>query len=149
MREIFHLKSKSFSINAMYGHKKFKTSAARDWEYGVLHELNSTENLQKFERLRSHFDPNKHSFSVSIIVSYPEQKFYAQSTQLISSHTHDVSNVEKPLIDLFFLPKYYDLSDPYGVKNLNCDDKFITRLFSMKKVGASNGITVKIAIIGR
>jgi hypothetical protein len=149
MRETFCLTGKSFSINAMYGPKKFKTSAARDWEYSVLHQLNSSENLAKFERLRSYFNPNKHVFSVSIIVTYPENKFYARSTQLISSHTHDVSNVEKPLIDLFFLPKYYELGDPYGVKNLNCDDRFITHMVSRKIIGPEHGIVVKVRIIER
>lgn len=146
MRETFLLKGHSFSINGMYGPKKYKTSAARDWEMTVLHQLSGAENQIKFERLRSCFDINKHTFSVTIVVEYPEQKFLTKAGH-ISAHTQDVSNVEKPLIDLFFLPKYYALESPYGCKNLNCDDKYITRMLSIKRAGSDYAIKVCIKII--
>ncbi len=141
--------SKSFSINAMTGaNKRFKTSEARDWETTVLHQLNSKQNKQKFENLRSHFDPNRHSYAVTIIVYYPETDFYTKKG-LISAHTQDVSNYEKPLIDLVFLPKYFAQDPPYGCQNLNCDDKYITRMFSSKRPGTENKLIVRLKIINR
>jgi hypothetical protein len=148
MRETFKISGRSFSINAMYGPKKFKTAEARDWEYSVLHQLNSAENLAKFERLRSQFDVHKHAYAVCITVYYPEHKFITKDGT-ISAHTHDVSNYEKPLVDLFFLPKYFSLGDPYGCKNLNCDDKFITRMYSRKCIGPDYGLRVSVKIINR
>lgn len=147
MREVFKLSGPSFSINSVTGaDKRYKTSEARDWECGVLHQLNSKENGEKFEKLRSHFDANKHAFAVTIVVEYPREKFLTKKGT-VSAHTHDVSNYEKPLIDLFFLPKYYNQPDPYGAPNLNCDDKFITRMYSQKRAGARHAVTVAIKII--
>ncbi len=148
MRETFHLSGQTFSINAMYGPKKFKTAAARDWEMTVLHQLNSPTNQLKFENLRAHFDVNKHSFAVYIIVEYPAAKFYNKEGN-ISAHTKDVSNVEKPLIDLFFLSKYFGLESPYGCRNMNADDRFITRMMSIKRPGTAYKISFSIKIIER
>ena len=149
MRETFLLSGRSFSVNAMtYATKKFKTTECREWEASVLHQLNSTENIAKLQNLRNFFDPKRHSYAVSITVVYPTSHFYTKQN-LISAHTHDVSNVEKPLIDLFFLPKYYNQRDPYGAPNLNVDDKYVTRLFSCKKVGDDYGVKVSIKILNR
>ena len=148
MRETFYLTGYTFSINAMYGPKKFKTAAAKNWEHTVLHQLNGGTNAAKFEKLRNAFDPNKHAFSVTIIVEYPVSEFYTKNGT-ISAHTQDVSNVEKPLIDLFFLPKYFAQQDPYGAPNMNVDDKYITRMQSIKRVGPKPTITVSIKVINR
>ncbi len=146
--ETFQLNVRSFSINAMYGPKKFKTSLARDWEMTVFHQLSSEENLTKFSRLREAFDPAIHGYSVSIIVYYPESKFYTKGGD-ISAHTHDVSNYEKPLVDLLFLPKYFDLNAPYGCRNLNVDDKYIVRMFSRKAVGPDYSVKVVLKVVKR
>jgi hypothetical protein len=151
MQETFTILSKSFSINSMYNYKnnrKFKTLEAEKWETGILHQLSSKQNMQKFENLRSQFDPELHSYAVTISVYYPEADFYTKKG-LISAHTHDVSNYEKPLIDLLFLPKYFELPAPYGCKNLNMDDKYITRMFSTKRPGTEHKLIVKIKIINR
>ncbi len=146
--ETFVLKGRSFSINAMYGPKKFKTSEARDWEMTVFHQLGHGDNVAKFERLRAAFNPAVHGYSIAITVVYPETKFYTKVGD-ISAHTHDVSNYEKPLVDLFFLSKYFNNDVPYGTKNLNCDDKYIIRMFSRKCVGPDFGIRVTLKVIRR
>jgi hypothetical protein len=146
--EVFNLNIRSFSINAMYGPKKFKTPAARDWEMTVMHQLNSEENLTKFSRLREAFNPDIHGYSVSITVYYPESKFYTKGGD-ISAHTHDVSNYEKPLVDLLFLPKYFDQQSPYGCRNLNVDDKYIIRMFSRKAPGPDFSVKVVLKVVKR
>lgn len=146
--ETFQLNVRSFSINAMYGPKKFKTALARDWEMTVFHQLSSEENLTKFSRLREAFNPAEHGYSVSITVYYPESKFYTKGGD-ISAHTHDVSNYEKPLVDLLFLPKYFDLNAPYGCRNLNVDDKYIVRMFSRKAVGPDYSVRLVLKIVKR
>lgn len=149
MQATFLILGRSFSINATTGaNKRYKTPECRDWETTVLHQLNSAENKQKFDKLRSHFDTSKHSYSVSIAVYYPEADFYTKKG-IISAHTQDVSNYEKPLIDLIFLPKYFNLEGPYGCPNLNIDDKFITQMFSTKRVGPELCIKVRIRILKR
>ena len=44
-----------------------------------------------------------------------------------------MSNIEKTIIDVLFLPKNHVQPYPYGCKNFNVDDKLITRLESAKE----------------
>jgi len=57
---------------------------------------------------------------------------------MLSSKAFDVSNMKKPLIDLIFLPKYFNQKPPYGAKNLNIDDKYITDLSSKKRISPTD-----------
>ena len=134
MRRILTLKLKPFSINSMfYGHKKHgKTIAAQEWSCEVLVALALKENKKKLK------EPFFNFF-------YPKHILYTKDGR-ISGRAHDLSNIEKPLIDLVFLPRYYDLPSPYGAKNLNIDDKYITHLISKKKAGKSFKIKITIQI---
>ena len=58
-------------------------------------------------------------------------------------------NVEKPIIDLVFLPKYHTQVPPYGCPNLNCDDRYIKRLHSEKVEGAEAAIELNIGIVAK
>ncbi len=146
MRRVITLKLKPFSINAMFCRdKRHKTIEAQEWSCSVLVALALKENKKKLKELRQYFDPLKHVYKVDLTFFYPKHVLYRKDGG-ISARAHDLSNVEKPLIDLVFLPMFYDRPSPYGAKNLNIDDKYITDLRSRKRVGKDFRIRVTLNI---
>ena len=133
MTEIIWLPLKPFSINAMYyGNSKHgKTQDAREWSYNVFYILSKEENAQKLRRLREEFNPKKHCYRVRISAYFPESEYFNKSGTM-SAKCFDISNFEKPLIDLIFLEKYMYLDSPYGAQNLGTDDRYIRSLYSEK-----------------
>ncbi len=104
--------------------------------------LASKENRKKLKQLRDHFDPKQHVYKIELTFFYPKHVLYTKDGP-ISARAHDLSNIEKPLLDLLFLPAFYDR---YNCKNLNIDDKYITHLVSKKCVGKSFKIKINIHI---
>ena len=146
MRRVITLKLKPFSINAMFCRdKRHKTIEAQEWSCSVLVALALKENKKKLKELRQYFDPMKHVYKVDLTFFYPKHVLFRKDGG-ISARAHDLSNVEKPLIDLVFLPMFYDRPSPYGAKNLNIDDKYITDLRSRKRVGKDFRIRVTLNI---
>ena len=146
MRRVITLKLKPFSINAMFCRdKRHKTIEAQVWACSVLVALALKENKKKLKELRQYFDPMKHVYKVELTFFYPDHVLYTKQGH-VSSKAHDLSNVEKPLIDLVFLPKFYDRPSPYGAKNLNIDDKYILQLTSKKQSGKSFKIKISLHI---
>ena len=146
MRRVITLKLKPFSINAMFCRdKRHKTIEAQEWSCSVLVALALKENKKKLKELRQYFDPMKHVYKVDLTFFYPKHVLYRKDGG-ISARAHDLSNVEKPLIDLIFLPMFYDRPSPYGAKNLNIDDKYVTDLRSRKRVGKDFRIRVTLNI---
>lgn len=129
-----------------YNNRAVKTTEARQWSCSIFDILAQPANQEKFARLRDFFDKNKHGISIELIAYYPESIFYTKKGT-ISSRTFDISNWEKPLIDLIFLPKYMDQPVPYGCPNLNADDKYIIDMRSSKKPAESHQIYIKIQIV--
>ena len=146
MRRVLTLKEKPFSINAMYCRdKRHKTTEAQEWAASILVALALKENKKKLKELRQYFDPKKHVYKVDLSFFYPKHILYTKEGR-VSGRAHDLSNIEKPLIDLVFLSRYYELPSPYGAENLNTDDKYIVHLVSKKTVGKSFKIKVSIQI---
>ena len=146
MRRVVTLKLKPFSINAMFCRdKRHKTIEAQEWSCSVLVALALKENKKKLKELRQYFDPMKHVYKVDLTFFYPKHVLYRKDGG-ISARAHALSNVEIPLIDLVFLPMFYDRPSPYGAKNLNIDDKYITDLRSRKRVGKDFRIRVTLNI---
>ena len=146
MRRVITLKLKPFSINAMFCRdKRHKTIEAQEWSCSVLVALALKENKKKLKELRQYFDPKKHVYKVDLTFFYPKHVLHKKEGG-ISARAHDLSNVEKPLIDLIFLPMFYDRPSPYGAKNLNIDDKYVTDLRSRKRVGKDFRIRVTLNI---
>ena len=146
MRRVITLKLKPFSINAMYGRdKRHKTTAFQEWCCSILVALALKENKKKLKELREFFNYKRHVYKVEITFFYPKHVLYTKDGP-ISAKAHDLSNIEKPLIDLVFLPIFYDKPSPYGTKNLNIDDKYITHLVSKKRVSKSYKIKISLQI---
>lgn len=94
----------------------------------------------QMKQLGGQFKADRHEFHVNIKIIYPEALFFT-SSRAVSNATHDLSNVEKMLIDLIFLKRH-------GSK-LAVDDRYITKLVSTKAPGPEHFITVKIQLLER
>jgi hypothetical protein len=124
---------KPFSINATYYGQGFvKTAKAREWAMEVFHRLSTEENELKFKELREAFDPKLHGFAVTMTAYYPTAQFYTKQG-IISNKVFDLSNTEKGLLDLLYLPKHALSPAPLGCQNLQLDDKFVIDLISRKR----------------
>jgi hypothetical protein len=145
MKEIkLVLKIKPFSINAMFAKSRgFTTAKYKDWSYQVFHQLDTEENLKKMAEFKEEFDPLVNCIHLHLKSSYPKSVFIKKAGG-ISSRTHDISNIEKPLIDLIFDEKYEKKPSPYGCKNLAINDKFITKMISEKLISDDEDYRIEI-----
>lgn len=141
----FFLPLEPFSINAVYYRdRRHKTQAYRDWELSIFQCLNSPEIQQKLSNLRKAYNEDLHCFAVDFTFHFPN---LLNKAGKISSRVEDLSNVEKVLLDVLFLPKFHAQDFPFGVKNINSDDKYVLQLNSRKQLADKPGISVKVALI--
>lgn len=136
---------KPMSVNSMYyGDKKHgKRPEAISWSEEVLYSLRKYE--KEIENLSSLFDKKKHSYIVSFVFNIPVDYFYTKSGEM-SSRVMDITNVEKPLLDLLFLPKFYGTDYPKKAKNINIDDRYVRKVTSEKIPSDSWFVDVVIRI---
>lgn len=146
MRIKFDLNVEPFSVNrTYYRDRRVKTQDFRDWELQVIQALNRAEPQAQLAKLRSAFDAKKHGFVVKFDFYFPKSVLYNKQG-LISSRAEDLSNVEKPLLDLVFLPKYHVQAFPWGCHNVNADDKSVLRLVSSKLVALDGKFRTTVSI---
>lgn len=126
--------------------KAFKKKDALDWEHTVMHHLSKQETKTKLKNLREYFDKNQHGYIVELKFYFPEEILFTKKGHL-SSRAHDLTNVEKPLVDLLFLPCYFEKKPPYGCENLNIDDKYLIRCLSEKQIADTHRIDISIEIV--
>lgn len=131
---------KAYSINDYYyNNRKFgKRKEAKDWEYQVNWQLKNYD----FSEFRSKFDPKTQALKVDIIYYY--DNFYNKSGTL-NKKIYDLSNCEKPLLDLIFNPSNYGPA-PYKSPNLNIDDSNIIEM-NVKKCRGQDRVEVTITIL--
>ena len=143
-----NLSVKPFSINGMYySQKAVKTQAAREWTYDVFSELSSEKNRRAMEELGEAFDPGSQYFRIKLIAFYPK-KYLLTKANAISAKSIDITNWEKPLVDLIFLPKHQQKEEPFGCQNIGYDDRYICEMSSCKMPWehSDHGIIVEIEI---
>lgn len=121
--------------------KRYKTPEYKEWHYQIQNYLQSPKNQSAFKQLRESFDPDKHFYSVCLTFYYPEHILFTQKGNM-SAKAHDCSNIEKPLIDILFLP-----SNNKVCPNLNVDDKYIADLSSRKRPLDQHMIEVEMEIL--
>lgn len=126
--------------------QRYLTSAAHTYIGTVLHLISEEKNVKKLKELRDYFDPDKHAYKLNLTFYYPRDIFYTQKG-LISAKSHDLSNIEKVLIDILFLPKHFGSNPPHKAQNLNIDDKYIVDLNSSKRASEDHLIEVEFEII--
>lgn len=146
MNLVLEIPVKPFSVNAMYGQKKFKTSKAREWSYQVFHVLNKSENIKAMRDFKNSFDSEKHCIHAKLTFLFPEDVLLLKKGTGISGRAFDVSNMEKCIIDLIFDKQYYDKEPPYGCENLDLDDKYITQMHSRKRVHSGGDYSMVVEL---
>lgn len=123
----FRLPIKAFSVNAYYYKtRNFKTPAACEWETLVCAHL---DRIQQLKVLAADWKAKPGVFVVHMTFVYPMHVFFNRAGA-VSAKAFDLSNVEKPLLDMIF-------RECMGV-----DDRFVTELTSRKRAGADYGIEV-------
>lgn len=144
MEAIFEIPLKGFSINEMstWGRdgRIHQTSKYKNWATQVLNHLIQDHISDQLASLRKHFDPKKHFYTLELIHLFPYDKLFTKQ-KTISARAYDLTNIEKPLTDLIFLPKFYNRS-----KNLNIDDKYILDLNSKKRFTIDGTYNIKVVI---
>jgi Holliday junction resolvase RusA-like endonuclease len=127
----FTLPIKPFSVNAyFYASRKVKTQAARCWEEEMKFLLDDhREELCKF--IPEHIKGA--DFTVYMTFVYPKNIFRNKLGD-ISSKTMDLSNVEKPVLDMIFR------------ESLGIDDKHVTQLVSRKIPGNEFAIVIRLKL---
>ncbi len=125
----FSLQTKAFSINKMhYRDQRFKTAEYKDWATKVLHLLSEIKELYD---MGGDWQRSGGVFAVEFEFVYPAYIYYNKSKQ-VSSKTFDLSNVEKPLLDLIF------------GDTMEVNDRNVVKLVSSKRAGAMYAINVSI-----
>lgn len=146
MRVTFSLPLKPFSVNQMfYGRSNGHTPGYRDWEAKCIYQLAKVEAQEALRAIRESFDPAKHALVMRMTFYYPRDIFYNKQG-LASSKCFDLTNSEKPLLDIICLPKFHVQSLPYGCPNLNLDDKHVIGLTSLKRIAKDDKHSMRIAI---
>lgn len=146
MRVSFFLPLEPLSVNRMYARdRRYKTAEYKDWELAAVQALSQPVVQKKLKEIREHFDAKQHAFIVKFDFQYPQTILYNKAGE-ISSRGEDLSNVEKGLLDVLFLPKYHVQGAPYGCPNINADDKHVLRLTSSKRASADGKYWIKISV---
>lgn len=126
----FTLLCKPFSVNAYhYRDKRHKTQEARDWEANLLRLLE--EHSKRLQELAEDYKRMGGCFYIAISAIYPPHIFYNKQRQ-ISSRTLDVTNFEKPIVDVIF-------GQVMGV-----NDKVVVECLSRKAAGPFYAININL-----
>lgn len=149
MKQTIIFQSKTASVNSFYYNDKRmgKTMAAREWSANMLHTIG--RYAAEFGALRAYFDPKKHCYSVKIKMLVPRSTLYTRSGEL-TTKVHDLSNIEKSIVDVIFLPEYFSENSLFDTKgpNLNIDDRYLAHLSSSKVPTEDTwGIEVELEIL--
>lgn len=147
MRRTFYIPGKTISVNSTYyGDKRHgMNTASRDWQHQAFHALSSASHQKSFTELRALFDEKIHGLKIGITMMVPASELYTKDGKL-SSRVHDLSNIEKSLVDVMLLKKYSAQESPYGVQNMLTDDRYLKQLQSRKQVAETWGIRISITI---
>jgi wobble nucleotide-excising tRNase len=107
MRRKLSLPIKAYSINSLHYNDKRHgyTQDAKNWIDTVAYLLGNAQNSKIINELRKAFDPIKNAYAVQIKCYIPKEIYYTKDGKL-SRRSFDVTNFEKPLVDILFLEKF-------------------------------------------
>lgn len=127
---IFTIPVKLFSINSMYYRdRSIISNSAREWQRTISLYLEDDKIQEKIKQFKDYFDPQQHALKISIYGFYPKEELITKKG-ILSNKAFDLSNVEKPIIDLLTSKKY----STDRCKNLEIDDKNLIELHSYKGI---------------
>jgi hypothetical protein len=131
MKQLIVLPVKAISVNSMYYGNRLhgKTAEAQDWSHEVLFHLSKYK--RELKNFRDYFDPSKHVYKMHLTMMVPVDVYYTKKGELTSKIV-DLTNWEKPLIDLIMLKKFFGGNVPYQCENLNTDDRYLQYMISEK-----------------
>lgn len=134
------------SINKVHCRdKRHTTSTFKEWTVNVLRHINKPRNQKAINAIKESFNPKNHYLKIKITSFYPREQMFTLSNQ-ISSKVHDVSNIEKPLIDVVFTNKFHGTDSDYKGLNFNIDDKYIKEMVSKQLVSGDDSHLIEIEI---
>ena len=142
MHAKFIIPHKPYSVNRYHYGDGRKHNDAINWEATIRVYLKDATIQLELERVRTSFKASDHTISINLIFIYPKNILFNKEG-LMSSRAYDLSNVEKPIIDLVFLERH---SSPL-CKNLELDDKYISKMTSDKMIGDTHGIAINIEVL--
>jgi len=146
MKVKFSLPLEPFSVNRMHTRDKaHKSQDYRDWEIAAIQALRKQGPQTALAQIRDAFKPESHGLVVWFKFLFPAKVLFNKAG-LISSRAEDLSNVEKPLLDILFLPKYHVQPMPWGAPNVNADDKYVLRLTSTKALSPDDAYHIEVRI---
>lgn len=126
---------KVFSINQMtYRDVRFKSAAFKDWATKVVAYIEECEQYKELMDIAQDHKLNGGIFDIEIEAVYPHYEFYNKQGS-VSSKTIDVTNFEKPLIDIIF------------GQIMDVNDKYIVNMVSCKIPGSHHHIKVSISLL--
>ena len=126
-----NLPMKAFSVNQVSTRDvRFKTGAYKAWASEFLYRISEYD----FSELQQAYEKHRGVLSVHIVAIYPEQIYY-NSFGKISSKTFDVSNIEKPILDLLFNT------------SLGIDDRNVEWMTSRKCSGSDFALDIRIQFV--
>jgi Holliday junction resolvase RusA-like endonuclease len=124
------------------------TADAREWQHKAFHYLSSKEHQKSFAELREAFNDSIHGLKIGIVMFIPKSELYTKDGKL-SAKVHDLSNIEKSIVDVMLLKKYGAQESPYGVQNMLTDDKYLVQLSSRKVASNDWGLRISITIVAK
>lgn len=131
MRLDFTIVARPYSVNDMsYRDKRFLKQEFKEWQSAVLNKLlehkAALDSAGKY--MREH---PKQQIKIIFAFKYPEHVFYNKQG-LLSAKTIDLSNCEKPLLDVLFSSM------------LEVNDRRVTMLQSSKLVSSDYAIDISV-----
>lgn len=144
MKVNFILKAPPFSINNyLYSRTMTRTKEARAWGEDIHKQIMFNKPLcEQFTKMYNKFNPVENTFNIELVHSIPHNKYYTKAGN-ISKASMDLSNIEKPLIDLIFSEKYRERDH---VPVLGVDDCFISSMISKKIPGNADENRIYVSI---
>ena len=143
MKELIIIPLEPLSINrTKCRDQRYTTTYYKDYIYNVLNCINKPTSITKINNIKKFFNKKKHAIHLELTFYYPRNIFYTEKDE-ISSKVHDLSNIEKPLIDIIFLSTH----STDALHNLNIDDKYIIDLISKKRAADEYSIEVLIEVV--
>ncbi len=127
--------AKAFSVNKMFTRDmRFKSGEFKDWYIRLKTKIEELDEYKRLMELAADVqNTSQASLSIYIECVYPVWLFYNKQGE-ISSKVFDISNVEKPLIDLL-------VQDIMGL-----NDKLITYMESSKRAGANYALNITLEL---
>jgi hypothetical protein len=139
----FSLKAEPFSVNNVnkIGRGKlYYSKPYMRWREIVVRELDDPDKIAKMQEFHDNYDEKKHAISISLEFNIDSKKFYTTDGR-VSMRSKDITNIEKPLVDLLFSTRFVERDD---FINFNLDDKMIVMMTSIKKPNDRNFIKIKV-----